>query len=122
LIGRQAANAMDEFCPDEFVARVDQSVLLSWRNEFVPDALIIRIEGANRSPVLASDVLLVVEAGRLSRAPADRRTGHGRGTVEDHARSPGVDSSPRPPSGDRATLTCDKWLSSRRGQGVRLAF
>lgn len=73
FIGRQTANAIDEFCPDEFFSSTDQSMLISRRNEFVPDVMILRSECATRSPVPASDVVLVVEVLSPSSKATDRR-------------------------------------------------
>ncbi|MEV6848398.1 Uma2 family endonuclease [Actinoplanes sp. NPDC051411] len=72
FIGRQTANAIDEFSPEEFVSDNEQAVLVNLRNEFVPDVMILRAEGANRSPVLPSDVLLVVEVVSKSSESTDR--------------------------------------------------
>lgn len=73
FISRQAANAIDEFCPDEFLPSTDQSMLINRRNEFVPDVMILRSECATRSPVPASEVLLVVEVLSPSSRATDLR-------------------------------------------------
>lgn len=73
FIGFQTTSAISEFCPDDFLAIYEQSMLLNIRNEFVPDVMILRAEGANRTPVFASDVLLVVEILSKSSKGTDRR-------------------------------------------------
>jgi Uma2 family endonuclease len=73
FIGRQTANAIDELRPEEFIADTEQAVLINQRNEYVPDVAILRIAGANRSPVFASDVLVVVEVVSPSSKATDRR-------------------------------------------------
>jgi Uma2 family endonuclease len=61
LIGRRTADAIEELSSEEFVVDQEQAIRLGRRNEVCPDVSLLRIEGANRSPVLAPDVLLVVE-------------------------------------------------------------
>jgi Uma2 family endonuclease len=52
------ANAIEANCPDEFVVNVEQALLRSPSNELRPDVMLIREDGARRSPVLPSDVPL----------------------------------------------------------------
>jgi Uma2 family endonuclease len=48
-------------CPHDVFVTVDQSVLVDSRNEPRPDVVLLREVGADRTPVLAADVLLAVE-------------------------------------------------------------
>jgi Uma2 family endonuclease len=73
VIGRRTAEAIEDFCPDEFVVDQEQAILLNRSNEVCPDVSLLRIEGANRSPVLATDVLLVVEVVSQSSRISDYR-------------------------------------------------
>jgi Uma2 family endonuclease len=59
--GRQIANALDAGCPDDLIVTEDQSVMVDDHNEPRPDVVVIREEGADRSPVLSADVLVAVE-------------------------------------------------------------
>lgn len=61
LISQGVAFAIEQHCPDDLVVNLEQAVLLNRRNELRPDVMVFREEGAGRSPVLAADVLLVVE-------------------------------------------------------------
>ena len=67
------ANAIEENCPDEFVVNVEQALLRSPSSELRPDVMLIREGGARRSPVLPSDVPLVVEIISESSRFSDRR-------------------------------------------------
>ncbi|MFC3740683.1 Uma2 family endonuclease [Paractinoplanes deccanensis] len=51
----------------------EQAVLVSSSNELKPGALLIRTDGANRSPVRAADVPLVVEIISRSSVVYDRK-------------------------------------------------
>ncbi|GAA3906962.1 Uma2 family endonuclease [Actinoplanes auranticolor] len=72
FIARMTANALDVNCPDGLMPGEDSSVLIDSRNEPRPDVLVMRETGANRSPVLAADVVLVVEVVSPSSAVSDR--------------------------------------------------
>lgn len=72
LLGIKTANAIEEHCPDEFIINVEQAILIDRRNELRPDVVLIREEGAGRSPVLADDVPLVVEVISRSSRSSDR--------------------------------------------------
>jgi Uma2 family endonuclease len=74
FIGRHTANAIEEFSPEGFVPDNEQAVFLNPRNELVPDVMIVRAEAATKSPVLPSDVLLVVEVVSRSSKGTDRGT------------------------------------------------
>jgi Uma2 family endonuclease len=67
------ANAIEENCPDEFVVNVEQALLNGRSSELRPDVMLIREEGARRSPVLPSDVPLIVEIISESSQFSDRR-------------------------------------------------
>jgi Uma2 family endonuclease len=73
LLELRVANAIEENCPDEFVVNVEQALLKNRRNELRPDVLLLRAEGAGRSPVLPSDVPLVVEIVSESSRATDRQ-------------------------------------------------
>jgi Uma2 family endonuclease len=64
---------MNEHCPDDFTVNGEQALLVDRRNEFRTDLVIIRNEGADRSPVLPSDVSLIVEIISRSSRSWDRR-------------------------------------------------
>jgi Uma2 family endonuclease len=68
------ANAIEENCPDEFLVNVEQALLRNPRNEFRPDVMLLREEGADRSPVHAADVPLVVEIVSASSRFSDRES------------------------------------------------
>lgn len=67
------ANAIEENCPDQFLVNVEQALLKSERSEFRPDVMLIREEGADRSPVLPDDVSLIVEIVSPSSRFSDRQ-------------------------------------------------
>ncbi|WP_433721526.1 Uma2 family endonuclease [Actinoplanes sp. CA-051413] len=71
-IGIRIATALEARCPDDVFVSVDQSVLVDSRNEPRPDVVLIRQEGADRTPVLAADVLLVAEIISPSSKVSDR--------------------------------------------------
>lgn len=61
FLGLRIATALEVACPESVFVSVDQSVLVDSRNEPRPDVVLLREEGADRTPVLAADVLLAVE-------------------------------------------------------------
>ncbi|MFI6072889.1 Uma2 family endonuclease [Actinoplanes sp. NPDC051343] len=73
VLEMRVANAIEENCPDDFVVNVEQALLKNRRNEFRPDVLLLHEKGAGRSPVLPSDVPLVVEIVSESSRFTDRR-------------------------------------------------
>ncbi|WP_306215365.1 Uma2 family endonuclease [Actinoplanes sp. RD1] len=72
-IARQVAQALDRNASDEAFVNIETSVAIGTRSELRPDAAVIRLEGADRSPVLARDVLVVVEVVSRSSVLHDRR-------------------------------------------------
>ena len=68
----RTAVAIEKYCPEEFVVNVEQAILIDRGNELRPDVVLIREEGASRSPVLAGDVPLVVEVVSKSSRISDR--------------------------------------------------
>ena len=72
LLSIKTAAAIEECSPDEFILNVEQSLLISRRNELRPDVAVIRVEAALSSPVLPSDVPLVVEILSKSSRKFDR--------------------------------------------------
>ena len=72
VISANTGRAIEEHCPDEFVINVEQAILVDRRNELRPDVVLIRVEGAGRSPVLPGDVPLVVEVISQSSRNSDR--------------------------------------------------
>jgi Uma2 family endonuclease len=75
LFGLRVGAAIDERCPDDFVVNIEQAVLISRRNELHPDVVVLREEASLSSPVLPSDVPLLVEILSKSTANFDR---HGK--------------------------------------------
>jgi len=71
-IGIDVAIALRANCPADFFVSLDQSILVDSRNEPRPDVVLIRREGASRTPVLAADVLLVAEIVSPSSRVSDR--------------------------------------------------
>ncbi|WP_433369144.1 Uma2 family endonuclease [Actinoplanes sp. CA-142083] len=71
-ISMKTGIALEEHCPDDIVVNVEQAILLNPSNEFRPDVMVFHEEGAGRSPVLAADVLLVVEVISPSSKDFDR--------------------------------------------------
>lgn len=68
-IGSSVHLALKAECPRSHYVSLDQSVLLGPHNERRPDVMALRVQGASRSPVLVSDVCLVVEiVSRSSRS------------------------------------------------------
>jgi Uma2 family endonuclease len=61
FLGLEIGFALRANCPDDVLVSVDQSVRIDFRNEPRPDVVLIREEGATRTPVLSADVLLAVE-------------------------------------------------------------
>ena len=72
IIGVRIVNALEANGPEDVVVSPDSSVTTDFRNEPRPDVVVTREEGANRTPVLASDVLLVVEIISKSSILSDR--------------------------------------------------
>lgn len=72
FIQHRAVDAIEERCPDAFLVNGEQAVLVDRSSELRPDAVLIRSEGATRSPVLAADVPLVVEIISRSSRRSDR--------------------------------------------------
>ncbi|MCY1140301.1 Uma2 family endonuclease [Actinoplanes sp. Pm04-4] len=73
VIAMRTAVAIEEHCPEyEFVVNGEQAVAIGRRTELKPDVVLIRVEGANRSPVLPDDVPLVVEVISRSSKHDDR--------------------------------------------------
>ncbi|GAA4591985.1 Uma2 family endonuclease [Actinoplanes octamycinicus] len=68
----RVASAVQEFCPESVLITVEQAVLLDRRNELRPDMVLVREEGALRSPVKPRDVPLVVEVISESSKRFDR--------------------------------------------------
>jgi Uma2 family endonuclease len=66
------ANAIEENCPEEFLVNVEQALFRNSRNELRPDVMLLREAGADRSPVRAADVSLVVEIVSESSRFSDR--------------------------------------------------
>src|SRR4051812_11650771 len=60
-------------CPEGVFVSVDSSVMIDTHSEPRPDVLLIREEGASRTPVLGTDVLLVVEIVSRSSQVSDRQ-------------------------------------------------
>lgn len=71
-ISLRLISALSTNAPDDVVITFDQSVLVDNHSEPRPDVVITRIEGANRTPVFAADVLLVAEVVSRSSKSADR--------------------------------------------------
>ncbi|MET1007487.1 MAG: Uma2 family endonuclease [Propionibacteriaceae bacterium] len=73
FICRQTANALEVHGPENILVTEDQSVVIDSRNEPRPDVVVMREEGADRTPVFAADVLLVVEVVSPSSTTSDRQ-------------------------------------------------
>jgi Uma2 family endonuclease len=73
FVGLELSYALRARCPDDVFVSTDQSVLIDSRNEPRPDVVLIREEGADRTPVLAADVLLAVEIVSPDSVARDRR-------------------------------------------------
>ena len=61
FLGVRILNALEAHCSEDVFVSVDQSVQIDSRNEPRPDVVLLREEGADRTPVLVADVLLAVE-------------------------------------------------------------
>jgi Uma2 family endonuclease len=61
LIAPAVARALKQHRPADVVVAADPPILLDRRNERRPDLALIRADGADFGPILATDVLLVVE-------------------------------------------------------------
>lgn len=72
-IARQTANALDVHAPGDAFISEETSVVVGVDSELRPDAVALRIDGADRTPVFAEDVLLVVEVVSRSSKISDRR-------------------------------------------------
>nr|WP_255644780.1 Uma2 family endonuclease [Actinoplanes polyasparticus] len=73
IIVNRTVNAVEAQCPEfEYVVNGEQAVRMGLRSELKPDVVLIRAEGANRSPVLPADVPLVVEIISRSSKHYDR--------------------------------------------------
>src|SRR5918997_6532197 len=72
FVGFEVMYALRQKCPDDIFVSLDQSVVIDSRNEPRPDVVLIREEGADRSPVLAADVMLAVEIVSPESAARDR--------------------------------------------------
>ena len=73
FIGLEVSHALRDRCPADVFITVDQSVLIDHHNEPRPDVVLLREEGADRTPVLAADVLLAVEIISPESSIRDRR-------------------------------------------------
>ena len=72
FLSSETAYAIREHCPDNFLISVEQAILMDRITELRPDVVVIREEGAGRSPVLPVDVPLVVEVISQSSKHKDR--------------------------------------------------
>ena len=72
FLANQAVNALHEHCRGPFLANQEQALLAGRRTELRPDAMLIRAEGACRSPIWPVHVLLVVEIISPSSRRSDR--------------------------------------------------
>jgi Uma2 family endonuclease len=61
VIAPAVARALKQHRPADVAVTADPPILLDRRNERRPDLALIRAEGADFTPILATDVLLVVE-------------------------------------------------------------
>jgi Uma2 family endonuclease len=64
--------ALEKRCPNDQFVTPDSSVLVDNHNEPRPDVVVVRLEGAGRSPMFGTDVCLVVEIVSPSSKRADR--------------------------------------------------
>jgi Uma2 family endonuclease len=71
-ISLRIISALSANSPDDVVITFAQSVLVDNHSEPRPDVVVTRIEGANRTPVFAADVLLVAEVVSRSSKSIDR--------------------------------------------------
>ncbi|AGZ45529.1 hypothetical protein AFR_36365 [Actinoplanes friuliensis DSM 7358] len=71
-LGIEIVLALRANWPAGYYLATDQSVLVDHRNEPRPDVVLMRREGANRTPVLAADVILVAEVVSPSSRVSDR--------------------------------------------------
>jgi Uma2 family endonuclease len=71
-ICQRLVQALTENGPDDVIVTIDQSVLVDSHNEPRPDVVVTRLYGADRTPVFASDVLLVAEVVSRSSRSTDR--------------------------------------------------
>ena len=65
--------ALEENSPDEFFISFDQSVQIDSSNEPRPDVVLMRESGADRTPVMAADVLLAIEVISPESSTRDRQ-------------------------------------------------
>jgi Uma2 family endonuclease len=75
FISKRVGDAIEQECPEDFIVNIEQAVLINRRNELRPDVVVLEEEAALSSPVLASDVPLLVEVLSKSTARFDR---HGK--------------------------------------------
>jgi Uma2 family endonuclease len=73
FLGSEIQYSLRERLPREYFLATDQSVLVDSRNEPRPDVVVMRRTGANRTPVLAADVLVAVEVISPESTIRDRR-------------------------------------------------
>ena len=73
FLGNEILYSLRERLPREYFLATDLSVLVDSRNEPRPDVVLMWRKGANRSPVLAADVLLAVEVVSPESTIRDRR-------------------------------------------------
>jgi Uma2 family endonuclease len=69
---QSAAIALRAHRPQGVLTTTHQSVMIDSYNEPRPDVVVMRVGGANRTPVLAADVLLVAEVLSPSSMASDR--------------------------------------------------
>ena len=73
FLGSEIQYSLRARLPREYFLATDQSVLLDSRNEPRPDVVVMWRKGANRTPVLAADVLVAVEVISPESTIRDRR-------------------------------------------------
>ena len=73
FLGNRIASALEAGWSEEFFISTDQSMAISSRNEPRPDVVVIRAEGANRTPVQSADIVLAVEVISPDSSIRDRR-------------------------------------------------
>jgi Uma2 family endonuclease len=61
FLGNEVVYSLRSRLPREYFLATDLSVLIDSRNEPRPDVVVMQRKGANRTPVLAADVLVAVE-------------------------------------------------------------
>lgn len=73
FVSRKIANALEQHSPADYMAELEMSVMIDGRNEPRPDVVVLKLAGATRTPVLAEDVLVVVEIISPGSTTRDRR-------------------------------------------------